>query len=60
MSVKLNGLVKERRHADTADIDRLSTLDMLNVIHQDDKKMTDAITPCLSVIAQVVDNAAEH
>lgn len=38
MSVKLNGLVKERRHADTADIDRLSTTDMLNVIHQDDKK----------------------
>lgn len=58
MSVKLNGLVKERRHADTADIDRLSTLDMLNVIHQDDKKITDAITPFLSVIAQVVDNAA--
>ena len=58
MSVKLNGLVKERRHADTADIDRLSTLDMLNVIHQDDKKITDAITPCLPVIARVVDNAA--
>ncbi|MNE34175.1 N-acetylmuramic acid 6-phosphate etherase [compost metagenome] len=31
---------------------------MLNVIHQDDKKITDAITPFLSVIAQVVDNAA--
>lgn len=58
MSVKLNGLVKERRHADTADIDRLSTLDMLNVIHQDDKKITESITPFLSVIAHVVDNAA--
>lgn len=58
MSVKLNGLVKERRHADTADIDRLSTLDMLNVIHQDDKKITDAITPFLPIIARVVDNAA--
>jgi len=58
MSVKLNGLVKERRHADTADIDRLSTLDMLNVIHQDDRKITDSITPFLSVIAHVIDNAA--
>lgn len=58
MSVKLNGLVTERRHADTADIDRLSTLDMLNVIHQDDKCITDSITPFLPVIARVVDNAA--
>ncbi|POZ19553.1 N-acetylmuramic acid 6-phosphate etherase [Lelliottia aquatilis] len=58
MSVKLNGLVTERRHADTADIDRLSTLDMLNVIHQDDKYITDSITPFLPVIACVVDNAA--
>lgn len=58
MSIKLNGLVKERRHADTADIDRLSTLDMLNVIHKDDKRITDAITPFLPTIARVIDNAA--
>jgi N-acetylmuramic acid 6-phosphate etherase len=58
MSVKLNGLNRERRHAETADIDRLSTLDMLNLIHQDDKCITDSITPFLPVIARVVDNAA--
>lgn len=34
MSVMLTGSVKERRHASTMNIDRLSTLDMLKVIHQ--------------------------
>ena len=58
MSVKLNGLVKERRHAETADIDRLSTLDMLNVIHKDDRTIIDAISPYLPTIARVIDNAA--
>jgi N-acetylmuramic acid 6-phosphate etherase len=36
MSIMLTGSVKERRHASTMNIDRLSTLDMLKVIHQDD------------------------
>lgn len=58
MSTKLNGLVRERRHAQTEDIDRLSTLDMLSVIHRDDKLITDSITPFLPAIARVVDNAA--
>jgi N-acetylmuramic acid 6-phosphate etherase len=39
-------------------IDRLSTLDMLNVIHQDDAQISEAITPCLTTIARAVDNAA--
>lgn len=34
MSIMLTGSVKERRHASTMNIDRLSTLDMLKVIHQ--------------------------
>ncbi|MBE4894389.1 N-acetylmuramic acid 6-phosphate etherase [Enterobacter asburiae] len=58
MSVMLTGLVKERRHASTMNIDRLSTLDMLKVIHQDDALISAAITPCLDAIARVVDNAA--
>ncbi|WP_449557231.1 N-acetylmuramic acid 6-phosphate etherase [Huaxiibacter chinensis] len=58
MSIKLNGLTRERRHADTADIDRLSTLDMMNVIHRDDQQIIDSITPFLPVIARIVDNAA--
>lgn len=58
MSIMLTGSVKERRHASTMNIDRLSTLDMLNVIHQDDAQISSAITPFLSTIAHVVDNAA--
>lgn len=58
MSIMLTGSVKERRHASTMNIDRLSTLDMLNVIHQDDAHISEAITPFLATIARVVDNAA--
>ncbi|MCM7835259.1 N-acetylmuramic acid 6-phosphate etherase [Enterobacter asburiae] len=58
MSIMLTGSVKERRHASTMNIDRLSTLDMLKVIHQDDALISAAITPCLETIARVVDNAA--
>ncbi|WP_447744371.1 N-acetylmuramic acid 6-phosphate etherase [Enterobacter asburiae] len=58
MSVMLTGSVKERRHASTMNIDRLSTLDMLKVIHQDDVLISAAITPCLPTLARVVDNAA--
>ncbi|MCK7163227.1 N-acetylmuramic acid 6-phosphate etherase [Enterobacter cloacae] len=58
MSIMLTGSVKERRHASTMNIDRLSTLDMLKVIHQDDALISAAITPFLPIIASVVDNAA--
>jgi len=58
MSIMLTGSVKERRHASTMNIDRLSTLDMLKVIHQDDAHISEAITQCLTTIARVVDNAA--
>jgi N-acetylmuramic acid 6-phosphate etherase len=58
MSIMLTGSVKERRHASTMNIDRLSTLDMLNVIYQDDAQISSAITPFLTTIARVVDNAA--
>ena len=52
MSIMLTGSVKERRHASTMNIDRLSTLDMLKVIHQDDALIYAAITPCLKTIAR--------
>ncbi|WP_333902065.1 N-acetylmuramic acid 6-phosphate etherase [Enterobacter wuhouensis] len=58
MSIMLTGSVKERRHASTMNIDRLSTLDMLNVIHQDDAQISEALTPYLTTIARAVDNAA--
>lgn len=58
MSTKLTDAVMERRSAVTADIDRLSTEDMLNVINQEDKRIADAITPCLDEITRLVDQAA--
>ena len=58
MSIMLTGTARERRHASTTNIDRLSTLDMLNVIHQDDAQISSALTPHLSMLARVVDNAA--
>lgn len=38
MSIMLTGTARERRHASTTNIDRLSTLDMLNVIRQMTRK----------------------
>jgi Predicted sugar phosphate isomerase len=58
MSMKLTDSVMERRSTITADIDRLSTEDMLNVINQEDKRIADAITPCLDEITRLVDQAA--
>ena len=55
MSIKLAGSVMERRNSTTAEIDRLSTRDMLNVINQEDKRIADAITPCLDNITQLID-----
>ncbi|MFP5596281.1 N-acetylmuramic acid 6-phosphate etherase [Kluyvera sp. 142486] len=57
MSIKLAGSVMERRNLTTAEIDRLSTRDMLNVINQEDKCIADAITPCLDDITLLIDNA---
>lgn len=57
MSIKLAGSVMERRNLTTAEIDRLSTRDMLNVINQEDKRIADAITPCLDDITLLIDNS---
>lgn len=57
MSIKLAGSVMERRNSTTAEIDRLPTRDMLNVINQEDKRIADAITPCLDDITLLIDNA---
>lgn len=57
MSMKLTGTVLERRSATTAEIDRLSTHDMLNLINQEDSCIAAAITPLLDDISQLVDLA---
>lgn len=57
MGVELTGLVTQRRNASSAQIDGLTTLDMLQVIHQEDKRVNEAISHCLAPIARLVDNA---
>lgn len=57
MSMKLAGSLIERRSSTTAEIDRLSTRDMLNLINQEDKLVTEAVTPWLDDITRLVDRA---
>ncbi|XTZ40188.1 N-acetylmuramic acid 6-phosphate etherase [Salmonella enterica] len=48
--------MSERRNRSSLEIDRLATADMLALIHQQDKYVTEAITPCLAEIGRLVDN----
>ncbi|WP_052283550.1 N-acetylmuramic acid 6-phosphate etherase [Kluyvera genomosp. 1] len=57
MSIKLAGSVMERRSSTTAEIDRLSTRDMLGVLNQEDKCIAEAVNLCLDDITRLVDTA---
>ncbi|NEN68117.1 N-acetylmuramic acid 6-phosphate etherase, partial [Escherichia coli] len=58
MSIDLSKLLTERRNANSANIDTLSTLKMLTVINREDQQVAQAITPYLPQIAEVVDKVA--
>ncbi|WP_028021557.1 N-acetylmuramic acid 6-phosphate etherase [Enterovibrio calviensis] len=55
MNIDLTQLVTESRNAASADIDTLSTLDMLTVINQEDQKVALAVEAQLPNIALAVD-----
>lgn len=57
MSSKPTASMMERRHPETTQIDTLATLDMLTLLHKDDKRIADAIEACLPTIARLIDNA---
>lgn len=57
MSSKPTASMMERRHPETTHIDTLATLDMLTLLHKDDKRIADAIESCLPEIARLIDNA---
>lgn len=57
MSIGLTGSVGSRPNLVTAEIDRLSTQDMLGIIHYHDSCILEAVTPWLVQIAGLVDNA---
>ena len=55
MKIDLFALTTEGRNAASTDIDRLSTLEMLTVINQEDKKVALAVEAILPAIARTVD-----
>ncbi|MDR6258828.1 N-acetylmuramic acid 6-phosphate (MurNAc-6-P) etherase [Klebsiella sp. SORGH_AS 826] len=42
MNSSLTAAMQARRHPDTTHIDRLATADMLAMLHQDDKQISEA------------------
>ncbi|MEX0444979.1 N-acetylmuramic acid 6-phosphate etherase [Xenorhabdus sp. SGI246] len=59
MKIDLNNLVTESRNPASTHIDELSTLDMLRVINDEDKKVAVAVEQTLPQVALVVDKVAE-
>ncbi|USH04801.1 N-acetylmuramic acid 6-phosphate etherase [Grimontia kaedaensis] len=55
MKIDLTRLVTESRNAASAEIDKLSTLEMLEVINQEDQKVALAVKDQLPQIAEAVD-----
>lgn len=49
----------ERRNPRTADIDRMSTVDILRTINSEDRAVPDAVAAALPLLAQAVDLATE-
>ncbi len=58
MSIDLSKLLTERRNANSANIDTLSTEEMLTVINKEDQLVAHAITPYIPQIARLVDSVA--
>ncbi|CZF80618.1 N-acetylmuramic acid 6-phosphate etherase [Grimontia celer] len=59
MKIDLTRLVTESRNSASAEIDKLSTLEMLEVINQEDQKVALAVKAELPQIAKVVDAITE-
>ncbi|MDW2740840.1 MULTISPECIES: N-acetylmuramic acid 6-phosphate etherase [Enterobacteriaceae] len=59
MNIDLSNLITERRNPASNNIDTLSTLEMLTVINNEDRRVPEAITPYLPQIAQLVDRVAQ-
>ncbi|HFD6682319.1 TPA: N-acetylmuramic acid 6-phosphate etherase [Providencia alcalifaciens] len=59
MSIDLSKMVTESRNEASTHIDQLSTLEMLQVINNEDKKVPLAVEKTLPQIAQLVDKVAD-
>lgn len=56
----LSRIATEQRNPNSADIDRLDTLEMLRVINDEDAGVPPAVATCLPAIAQAVDGIVER
>ncbi|EKT61034.1 N-acetylmuramic acid 6-phosphate etherase [Providencia sneebia] len=59
MTIDLSKMVTESRNSASTNIDQLSTIDMLQVINNEDKQVPLAVEKVLPQIAQLVDKVAE-
>jgi N-acetylmuramic acid 6-phosphate etherase len=58
--MKLENLLTEKRNPETTNIDQLSTLQMLEVIHASDRSVADAVHAELPRIARAIDGIVER
>lgn len=58
--IDLKRLETERKNPSSAHIDELSPLEMMQVIHAEDQKAVDAVTPLLPAIAKTADEVARR
>lgn len=59
MQINLKKMITESRNSASAEIDTLSTLDVLTIINQEDKKVPLAVEAAIVQITQVVDAVVE-
>ena len=60
MTIDLSRMVTESRNAASTNIDQLSTIDMLQVINNEDKQVPLAVEKVLPQVAQLVDKVPKH
>lgn len=58
--IRLNGLTTETRNERTMDIDRVSTLELIRKINEEDKKVPVAVEAVLPAIAKAIDVIVER
>ncbi len=58
--IELNQLDTEMKNPSSTHIDELSSLEMIKVIHAEDQKAVDAVTPLLPVIAKAIDKITDR
>ena len=59
-AVDLSGIQTEGRNANTTNIDKVSTLELCQIINDEDSKVANAVAECLPQIAGAIDSLVER